>query len=83
MNASTLQSGLYKIIVRGPPALVSLDKAMAKGHDLAHYADTEAEMRAKCGKLVQQGYVVVEVTGPNVHWDRAEVLRQLNSGGAK
>jgi hypothetical protein len=84
MNAPTLQSGRYKIsIVRLPPALVPLNMAMAKGHDIApRYADTEAEALAECGKLVQDGYGV-EVTGPNIHWDHAEVLRRLNSGGVK
>jgi hypothetical protein len=78
MNDSTLQPGRYKIsIVRLPPAVVPLNMTMAKGHDIApRYADTEAEARAECSKLVQDGYVV-EVTGPNVHLDQAEVLRWL------
>jgi hypothetical protein len=78
-NDSMLQSGRYKIsIVRLPPAVVPLNMAMAKGHDIApRYADTEAGARAECNKLVQDGYVV-EVTGPNVHPDQADVLRWLS-----
>jgi hypothetical protein len=76
MNDSMLQSGRYKISIV-PPAVVPLNMAMAKGHDIApRYADTEAEARAECSKLVQDGYVV-EVTGPNVHLDQADVLRRL------
>jgi hypothetical protein len=36
--------------------------------------DTEAEARAECSKLVQNGYVI-EVTGPNVHLDQADRAR--------
>jgi hypothetical protein len=79
MDDSTSQSGLYKIsIARLPPAVVPLNPMVTpQGHSIApRYADTEAEARAECNKLVQDGYGV-EVTGPNIHLDQAEVLRWL------
>ena len=84
MNASTLQPSLYEIsIVRLPLPLVPLSEAPPKGHSIApRHANTEAEALAECGKLVKDGYGV-EVTGPNVHWDQAEVRRRLNSGTVK
>jgi transcriptional regulator with XRE-family HTH domain len=45
-------------------------------------ARTEAEALAHCLDRVQAGYGVA-VTGPNVHWDQAEVLRRLNSRAAE
>lgn len=79
MNGSSLRPSLYKIsIVHLPLPLVPLSEAPPRGHSIApHQANTEAEALAECGKLVQDGYGV-EVTGPNVQWDHAEVLRRLN-----
>jgi hypothetical protein len=81
MSTSTLQPSLYEIsIVHLPPSLVPLSEATPKGHSITPcHANTEAGALAECGKLVQAGYGVA-VTGPNVHWDQAEVLRRLNSG---
>jgi hypothetical protein len=39
---------------------------------------TEAEALALCRERISAGYEV-EVTGPNVHWEHAEVLRRLHS----
>ena len=84
MNASTLQPSFYEIsIVRLPLPLVPLSEAPPRGHSIApRHANTEAEALADGGKLVKDGYGV-EVTGPNVHWDQAEVRRRLNSGTVK
>lgn len=73
------QPSLYEIlIVSLPLATVPLSEATPKGHSITpHHANTEAEALAECRKLVQDGYGV-EVKGPNVHWDQAEVLRRLN-----
>jgi hypothetical protein len=40
---------------------------------------TEAEALAYCRKVALGGYTGLEVTGPNIHWGREEVLRRLNS----
>lgn len=74
-----LQSSFFEISIKCLPlALVPLSEAMANGSSITpHQANTEAEALAECGKLVRNGYGV-EVTGPNVHWDQAEVLRRLN-----
>ena len=40
-------------------------------------AQTETEALALCRERVEAGYRVA-VTGPNVYWDQAEVLRRLN-----
>ncbi len=73
------QPSLYEIsIVNLPLALVPLREATPKCHSITpHHANTEAEALTECSKLIQDGYGV-EVTGPNVHWDQAEVLRRLN-----
>jgi DNA-binding XRE family transcriptional regulator len=47
-----------------------------------HRARTEAEALALCRGRVEAGFGV-EVTGPSVHWDHAEVLRRLNSGATQ
>jgi hypothetical protein len=79
MSTSTLQPSLYEISIVGLPlALIPLSEATPEGHSITpHHANTEAGALAESGKLVQNGYGV-EVTGPNVHWDQAEVLRRLN-----
>jgi hypothetical protein len=70
------QPSLYEIlIVSLPLATVPLSVAKPRGHSITpHHANTEAEALAECRKLVQDGYGV-EVKGPNLHWDQAEVLR--------
>jgi hypothetical protein len=77
---STLQQpSHYEIlVVRLPSATVPLGQATPMGHSIApHHANTEAEALAKCRNLLQDGYGV-EVKGPNVRWDQAEVLQRLN-----
>ena len=73
------QSSLYEILIESLPlATVPLNVAEPTGHSITpHHANTEAEALAECRKLVQDGYGV-EVKGPNLHWDQAEVLRRLN-----
>jgi hypothetical protein len=80
MDAFTLQAGLYEIsIMRLPLPRYQLSEAPPEVHSIMpHHANTEAEALAECGILVKKGYGV-EVTGPNVHWDHAEVLRRLDS----
>jgi hypothetical protein len=72
------QPSVYEIlIVSLPLATVPLSKAKPRGHSITpHHANTEAEALAECRRLVQDGYAV-EVKGPNLHWDQAEVLRRL------
>jgi hypothetical protein len=84
MDASTLQTSLYEIsIVRLPLPRDPLSEAAPEGHSITpRHANTEAEALVECGILVRKGYGV-EVTGPNVHWDHAEVLRRLNSGAVE
>jgi len=84
MSTSTLQPSLYEIsIARLPLPRDPLSDAVPEVYSImSHHANTEAGALAKCGKLVQAGYGV-EVTGPNGHWDQAEVLRRLNSGAVE
>lgn len=78
-------SGLYEIsIVRLPLPGAPLSECAPNGMVVPinpQRARTEAETLVHCRERVQAGYGV-EVTGPNVHWDHAEVSRRLNSGAA-
>lgn len=74
--------GTYEIsIVRLPLPRAPLAEAMPEGTTFPinpQLARTEAEALALCRKRIEAGYGVA-VTGPNVYWDQAEVLRRLNS----
>jgi transcriptional regulator with XRE-family HTH domain len=78
-------SGPYEIsIVRLPLPRAPFSEGMPDGMVFPinpQRARTEAETLAHCRERVQAGYGVA-VTGPNVHWNQAEVLRRLNSDAA-
>jgi hypothetical protein len=78
MSVSTLQPNLLEIsIVRLPLPRYPLSEAAPEGHSIMpRLAETEAAALAICGELVQDGYGV-EVKGPNVCWDEAEVMRRV------
>ncbi len=75
-------AGSYEIsIVRLPLPRASLAEAMPDGAAFPinpKLARTEAEALALCRNRIEAGYGVA-VTGPNLYWDQAEVLRRLNS----
>jgi transcriptional regulator with XRE-family HTH domain len=77
-------TGTFEIrIVRLPLARAPLAEAVPQATAFPinpHLARTEAEVLALCRARLEAGYGVA-VTGPNVYWDHAEVLRRLNSAG--
>jgi|SRR5271166_5427933 len=79
------ENGRYTVsIVRLPLPRYQLSEMPSEGHTLgrtSYRVETEAAAVARARELIQAGYGI-EVTGPNLRWDRTEVIRKLdeNSG---
>jgi transcriptional regulator with XRE-family HTH domain len=75
------ESGRYTVsIVRLPLPRHPLNEMAPKGHSLtrtSYRVETEAAALARARELIQAGYGI-EVTGPNLRWDRTEVVRKLS-----
>ena len=73
--------GRYTVsIVRLPLPRYPLSEMPPEGHSItrtSYRVETEAAALARSRELIQAGYGI-EVTGPNLRWDRAEVMRKLN-----
>jgi transcriptional regulator with XRE-family HTH domain len=78
-NASE-ETGRYRVsIVRLPLPRHPMNEIRPEGRPIKriHAVETEAAALALARELVQAGYGI-EVTGPNLRWDRTEVMRKLN-----
>jgi transcriptional regulator with XRE-family HTH domain len=80
------ENGRYTVsIVRLPLPRSPLSEMPSKGHTLGRTSfrvETEAAALARARELIQAGYGI-EVTGPNLRWDRAEVIRKLDEISAQ